>query len=777
MGWQDAPLAPAEAPPAQPRWMSAPLAPAEAPAAPASPSLLSAAMATRGPGTPGGTIGAIENAISIATGIGSTIVGGIAGAFDTLAHGPEQGVQTLQDVQQAGTYQPRSNAGKQIQGLLGAIPVALRALGQSITTEHHDAIPNPLPPADPTQEKHPLLRAAAETLLETGAENLPALLGARGLPKAGPALEAGAAKLAPGPATRSMIEAVMPKPDPEMLKTATMATDKFPEIQIPPDRLTPAGANARATAARETSDLLGAGGDAHEYANREAISRYAIRAVDPEDTVGRLKPETLDPAMDKAFAKVKKGYQEVGPQDGNQIGKLLDPERESVARTGTDEAVRIVDGHIKELLDKADPTTGELSPTWLQKWDSRLGLEARSATDPNLARRLADLQDIVREHIEKQASPATAADMRLGRKQYAMGVELYPIARQSGTVNSGIINNPGDILRAVTDDRNGKVRVARGAGNDLIDLAKAADLVKLPADTSTGAKAVLHAGSKAVGALSGVGPIAGRVYNKQGAAVTRMLVEKGRPAPEAPPPPLELAPQESPPAVESSAPVSPLGDLTPDWETTPGAAGPSAAGEPISAEDLHPAFDEPPVTTGRATVPAQGSPGSQIPAVPGRPDLPDTMVSGPPGETGATEATGAEMQTPEAVEARRQQSAPPPAPKAPPNGEEQAKLDEIDRVMSAAKSDEVKRALREERGRVMKDVAVRHAGDQARASAQELRAAAAQITDARIKQSMLARADKLDPPAKSPEEKAAFDAAHPRGDGGAFVAKKDEAPK
>jgi hypothetical protein len=92
---------------------------------------------------------------------------------------------------------------------------------------------------------------------------------------------------------------------------------------------------------------------------------------------------------------------------------------------------------------------------------------------------------------------------------------------------------------------------------------------------------------------------------------------------------------------------NPLGDLTPDWTTEPGAAHPGNPGG-IDGAGLWPAVGDPAVTTGRDRS------GLQIPSVPGRPGLADTMLVGRPGEVAATDPQNAAMLDPGAAEARRQ---------------------------------------------------------------------------------------------------------------------------
>lgn len=718
----------------------------------------------------GGVQGAMQLAGHVVEGLGGMFgtaagtLGGVIGAVQTKLTG---GAQPDSDAVRAVTGPGRPGAPDAIDeaGAQGASAV------QGVAHAAGERVKRAWPIGTADAVSTPQSQAVAEDVAQRGGEILshdvdpyagmalhapagaPANAAARSVGRVDQALNA--AQAVPGKvagaakdAGASALAKVMPKPDAEMLKTATMAADKFPDIQVLPHHLQPAGSSARAALAQKVSDLPGAG--APDFANRQAISQYAIRIVDPENTSGRLTPASLDAGLDNAYKLVQKGYDVAGPQDGHQLGKLLDPLREDAARVGAGDAPRLVEGYAQQLLGKADPETGEIPIAAVQEWDKRLGKAARETTDPGLARRLSDLQSVVREQVEKQLPPDAAADMRTGRRRYAQGIELQPVARAPGTVNSGIINDPSQILRAVTDDRNGKIRVARDAGGDLVDLAKVADLVK-PGPTGPPTVHVPGVHELAQAAKGAVGVTAGQVYNRAGPAVTRMLAPKAE-APAAPPgpAPLELAPQEPMPAGAPPAGPGPLGDLTPEWGTTPGAGAPPAA-EPLDATGLHPALDEPAVTTGNRAPPSQGAPGSQIPAVPGRPDLPDTMVSGPPGETAATEAANVAMNEPGAVAARETQSAPAaeaPAPKATPA--EQAKIDEIDRLIASTQSDVVRETLTKERGRVVKEAAAREAADKAKADAVELRTHAMTMTDKATRDALIARADKLDPPEKVP---------------------------
>jgi len=186
-------------------------------------------------------------------------------------------------------------------------------------------------------------------------------------------------------------------------------------------------------------------------------------------------------------------------------------------------------------------------------------------------------------------------------------------------------------------------------------------------------------------------------------------------APPAVPPEPTTSPGAAPEPPEGGGgggtPPSPLGDLTPDWETT-GLVRP---------------LDEAPPTTGSRRAPLE------IPAVPGRPDLPDTMVVGRPGEVAASEAANAAMGEPGAVAARRAQEAPPPNPK----------LAEVERLKASTQSPAVRKALDEHAAALKAEDAQREAARQRVADAAELDRTASNTLDPELRKRLRAQADKL----------------------------------
>ncbi|MGK3946440.1 hypothetical protein ABK046_49800, partial [Streptomyces caeruleatus] len=62
-----------------------------------------------------------EVPLQMITGLGSTIAGGLAGAGTALATGSlDKGADITRSIQQAGTYQPRTQSGKDLTGLVAA---------------------------------------------------------------------------------------------------------------------------------------------------------------------------------------------------------------------------------------------------------------------------------------------------------------------------------------------------------------------------------------------------------------------------------------------------------------------------------------------------------------------------------------------------------------------------------------------------------------------------------------------------------------------------------
>lgn len=562
---------------------------------------------------------------------------------------------------------------------------------------------------------------------------------------------AGAVGEAAGNAATGIAKAIV-NPDPELVKVAQLNDTLEHPLPITPDKL--------------TLDSAGNANPAQIKAGDVAVTKNLIGMINPEETATRLTPTVLDAALDRSGGIIG-DIAEKTPIPVDQMTSALAPLVKTAIDEGAGDVPRIIPNLAKSLTDTADED-GAIPGTAFRKWDSNIGKKIRDTTDGGLRDELFQLQKSARDTMQSNITdPDDVAALQAARKQYAYGMIVAPdIGGAQGAGITGVYP-AADLMRRVTSNARGKRLMATGSGGDIGDLAQVADLytrntpqagsdiaAAVKSLVSNPVKSTVNAAANVVKAIPGIGAATNAVSNAIGQKVTRMLVPKTEPAAPPAPPELELAPP-GPLAGAAPAPAlgsGPLGDLTPDWETSPG-AGRAAPGTAIDATDLHPALGEPPVTTGRPSLPSDGKPGSQIPAVPGRPDLPDTMIAGAPAEVAADEATNAAMQSPGAAASRADQAPKPAEPAAPtpptpqPNAAEQTKLDEIDRTMASTQSDIVKATLQKERDRVMKDVTARDTVDKAKAAATELRGAAATITDPTTQKAMLAKADKLDPPA------------------------------
>lgn len=78
-----------------------------------------------------GPVGQIEAIMNLVSGTASSAVGGLAGLGNTLINGPDAGATTVRNIQEAGTYQPRTEAGKQAVDTIAAPFKALGLIGEA----------------------------------------------------------------------------------------------------------------------------------------------------------------------------------------------------------------------------------------------------------------------------------------------------------------------------------------------------------------------------------------------------------------------------------------------------------------------------------------------------------------------------------------------------------------------------------------------------------------------------------------------------------------------
>lgn len=528
---------------------------------------------------------------------------------------------------------------------------------------------------------------------------------------------------------------------------------------------------------------------------QEAFTNAIARAIDPESDATALTPDVFAGMQDKAggeiggiMARYEVPLEVVG--DTSDLFKKQTPDVQSVLRD-----------YVDDLKTVADQNGGVVPGETLRKLRSEAQAQIRGTPNGDLKTALGNYVNRLDQALSEVASEGDLTALADARRRYAISTVIEPLVAKSP---DGVIN-PQALMAAVTSTKAGKRRMARGKAGDLGDYARIGqEFLKDVGSSNTAERNMVWKALTDVVEASKIGATypAALLYNVFGPKVAKKLIEaqkrrraetpEARPAPPAEPTlgqGFEDVPQRGGPA-----PANPLGDLTPEWETAPGAApvqgAPAPGAAPFEAVEpgLVPALGEEAPTTGpRAALTERA--GQQIPAVPGRPDLPGTLTVGGPAESAATAADNAAMVTPGAIEARRQQGmatveraaaaerAEPvpvgeateirpenvkPAPEMP---DEPIPVGEATEITpeTVKPAPEVKE--HPEVAKIRQEIAKKRAVEaQKQAAADELRAAAAAETDPEIKAAMIKRADAIAPAKK--QEKANDAASEPVGTDG-----------
>lgn len=475
-----------------------------------------------------------------------------------------------------------------------------------------------------------------------------------------------------------------------------------------------------------------AGGDTLRKTRKEKFSGALAKVIDPTTDA-----TVLD---DTNFAKLQDS---AGERIGEIAGRTDVPiesfgDLSTITSKAKPDAQNVIAAYAKDLSTAAEQNGGVVPGSTLRELRTQVTSQARRvrSSDADLAYYLDNLAKRMDDALGEHAPEADMEALAEARRQYAVSKAIEPLvaAYPNGDFP------PSRLKSVVTNTAAGKTRMAKGQAGELGDYARLGqEILKDQVSSGTAERNLVYHTAGAIG-LGGAATVSlpgalaaygsAGLYNLLGPRVVKALVERQQrrnaPKPEAPPPEptlgagFEDVPQGQPPAK-----ASPLGDLTPDWETAPGAAD-HAPGEVVPTEGLVPAVGEtqpmrvqPAGTAPEAEGAALRGAGEQIPAVPGRPDLPDTMVAGAPAEVGATEATGAAMQAPEAALARQQQA------------------EALQQRAQAVQSPEVRRVLETQAAKLaleakrMKD-------------AHDLRMEAAVTSDPAIRQALLDHAKRLE---------------------------------
>jgi len=456
--------------------------------------------------------------------------------------------------------------------------------------------------------------------------------------------------------------------------------------------------------AGEYAETIPGSGSKREQ-RRTAFTNAIARTIDPDSDATAITPDVFAAMQDKA---------------GGEIGSIMSRydvpsdtfgDLSGLTRKDTPDVAKVVDAYVADLKTIADQNSGVVPGEMLRKLRSEAQAQIRGTPNGDLRTSLGNFVNRLDQALSEVASEADITSLADARRRYAISTVIEPLVAKSP---DGVIN-PQALMAAVTGTKAGKRRMARGKAGDLGDYARIGQ--EFLKDVGTSNTAERNMVWKAVTDIAEAAKIgftypAALLYNTFGPKVAKKMIEaqkrRNAAAPEAPPPEptlgrgFEDVPQRSGPGG-----ASPLGDLTPEWETAPGAApareggieptgmvravdeteplpqgipqrpgaqipvaeerplgdltpdwetqlGADGAGGRAAEPGLVPALGDEAPTTG-TRVDMRSRAGQQIPAVPGRPGLPDTLTVGGPAESAATAADNAAMVTPGAIEARRQQ--------------------------------------------------------------------------------------------------------------------------
>lgn len=708
-------------------------------------------------------VGAVEGALDIVAKLVGGGAGGIAGLYggiltgqnpgESMSAGAQKGVGVVRDIYRQTRLtsggEPETRFGRDMSGLVDEAAKVFPAIG----TGPRGTLVNLMP------------ERAVGTAVRAGRDTARAVGDA--------AMEAATPRLSP----RSM----------EIVGKATEAG-----IPISPHQLSD---NKFVKILGETAENVPfAGGGSLRAKRREAFSAALAKQMDPSTDITVLDDAAfrqLQDAAGESIGEISGKYQIPEAEFGN----LMELDR---ARRGTPDTKAVVQAWADDLKKIADENRGVVPGDTLRKLRTEIQTQAREmrANKGDVAAALDDVVHRMDDALANVADDADVAALTDARRRYAISKTLEPLVARHPDGNFA----PAALKSLMSQKAGGKQkRMARGEAGDLGEYARIGqELLKELPSSGTAERNLVYGG---VGAGAGAGaafaePLSAAAiyagsaaYNLLGPRIIKRLVEaqKRREAP--PPEPVrgpveptlgqgfEDVPQGPGPARES-----PLGDLTPEWETAPGAA-PSAEGAAPAGLELEPGLvpalgEQPPSTGTRVDMRSRG--GLEIPAVPGRPGMPDTLTVGGPAESAATAADNAAMVTPGAIEARRQQGmaaveraaaaerAEPvpvgeateirpenvkPAPEMPdepiPVGEATEITPETVKPAPEVKEHPEVAKIRQEIERK------RAAEAKKQAAADELRAAAAVETDPEVKAAMIKRADAIAPAKKEKTDDAA----------------------
>jgi hypothetical protein len=209
--------------------------------------------------------------------------------------------------------------------------------------------------------------------------------------------------------------------------------------------------------------------------------------------------------------------QRIGGQIGAISGRTtaqFDPALQQQITALAQDATRNADDQVgRQIVNRvADLTAriganGQAPGEMLRELDTAIGLQARGSQNPDLARRLNELQDIIRDGVAAGATPADAAALTKARRHYANLVNVQNAMAGSGEA-AAAGNIPPNMLRNALTQSVGRRNYANGEGdmNDLVRVGQA--FMRAPPDSGTPRRmmmqSLLTGGAGVAGGLPGL---------------------------------------------------------------------------------------------------------------------------------------------------------------------------------------------------------------------------------------------------------------------------------
>lgn len=441
-------------------------------------------------------IGGAETALSTLTGIPATIAGQAYGIGRNLFgqnFGTQKGIQeaerAAQDVAGRLTYQPRTEAGREMTQTLGQRFEQSKLAG--------------LPVEGPLLGRIPEVPAAARATGE---------------------LAQGVAGTGARAAGRAALRA-LPEVDAETLQLARQAHNMG--FRLRPDQIY--GSKFGKYAGEFASNIPLAGGG--QDFNQNVFNRRIVEAMGGEGD--KLTRKTFADAMKKS---------------GGQIGDLtektsvtLDPafttnlraHVQDAERFQTSDVARVINSYVDDIVSKSE--NGVLPGKTARAIESKIGAQIRSTANGDLKTALSDLQETLRDGVARNLSAEDQALLTAARRRYAIGKTVEPLVAKSATGNIA----PSSLLGAVTATKAGKSAMAKGAAGQLGTLADIGQrFLKEPGTSGTAERALTQ--SLLTGGAGGAAAVApgvtlpaaatlyggANLYNRLGPSLTEQLITR-----------------------------------------------------------------------------------------------------------------------------------------------------------------------------------------------------------------------------------------------------------